>query len=72
MTEAMNKYTYLWVLQGNYGHGHGWEDLTAEESWREIRQRRREYEQNEGGHYRIIHRRELNHPKETHATNASN
>jgi hypothetical protein len=38
-----NKYLYLYVLQGNYGYGHGWEDL-----------------ENEGGHYRIIERRELN------------
>lgn len=53
------KYVYLWVLQGNYGYGHGWEDLTAEESWREIRDRRREYVENEGGSYRIIKRREL-------------
>jgi hypothetical protein len=51
------KFDYLWVLQGNYGHG--WEDLTAEETWREIRARKREYVENEGGRYRIIRRREL-------------
>lgn len=56
------KYEYLWVLQGNYGYGHGWEDLTAEETWREIRNRRREYVENEGGSYRIIKRRELREP----------
>lgn len=55
-----NKYQYIWVLQGNYGFGHGWEDLTAEEQYREIRARKREYVENEGGSYRIIRRRELN------------
>ena len=23
------KNKYYWVVQGNYGYGHGWEDLTA-------------------------------------------
>jgi len=40
-----------YVLQGNYGQG--WEDLTAEETRAEILQRKREYEKNEGGRYRI-------------------
>lgn len=58
-----NKYTYLYVLQGNYGYGHGFEDLTAEEkgpgAWKRIRETKREYIENEGGNYRIIQRREL-------------
>lgn len=54
----MNKYTYLLVLQGDYGRG--WEDLTAETTWREARARAREYRENEGGTYRTIKRRELN------------
>ncbi len=37
----------VWVVQGNYGYGHGWEDLTAEETYREARQRLREYNENE-------------------------
>lgn len=53
------KYDYLWVLQGNYGYGHGWEDLMASESFKDIRQTKREYVENEGGNYRIIRRREL-------------
>jgi hypothetical protein len=53
------KYTYLHVLQGNYGYGHGWEDLTAEESYSEIRARLKEYRENEGGTYRLIKRRVL-------------
>jgi hypothetical protein len=45
------------VLQGNYGYGNGWEDLTAEETRKEIRARLREYRENEGGNYRIVCRR---------------
>ncbi len=56
----MNKYLYLYVLQGFYRGSYGWEDLTAEESRKEILQRRKEYQENEGGTYRIIKRRELN------------
>ena len=55
-----NKYIYLHVLQGNYGYGHGWEDLCASESFKEVRQNLREYRENEGGHNRLIERRELN------------
>ena len=59
-----NKYAYLYVLQGNYGYGHGWEDLSAEDkaktgAWKRIRQTRKEYRENEGGSYRIIERREV-------------
>ena len=53
-----NKYTYLHVLQGNYGYG--WEDLTASESFREVMADKKDYLANEGGTYRIINRRELN------------
>jgi hypothetical protein len=52
-----NKYEYFHVLQGQYGHG--WEDLAAG-TFREMRQNRKEYRDNEGGSYRIIKRRELN------------
>jgi hypothetical protein len=57
---SKNKYQYLHVLQGNYGYGHGWEDLCASESYREVRQNLKEYRENEGGNYRLIERRELN------------
>ncbi len=59
-TKNANKYQFLHVLQSNYGYGHGWEDLCASESYREIHQNLREYRENEGGIYRIIGRRELN------------
>ena len=54
-----NKYVYLFVLQGNYGY-YGWEDLTASENRREVRNDLKAYRENEGGIYRIIQRRELN------------
>jgi hypothetical protein len=54
------KFDYLAILQGHYGV-HGWEDLCAADDdatgWREMRQNRREYRDNEGGSYRIIRRR---------------
>ena len=53
-----NKYTYLYVLQGNYSYG--FEDLTASENRKEIKNDLRDYRENEGGNYRIIERRELN------------
>ena len=59
----MNKYSYLYVLQGNYGYGHDYEDLTAAESYKEIRQNLKEYRENEVGNYRVIKRRELNEAK---------
>ena len=59
-----NKYVYLPVLQGDYGYGHGWEDLAAEDKGvagarHRINITRRDYRANEGGNYRIIERREL-------------
>lgn len=45
-----------YVLQGNYGYGHGWEDLCAEETRKEARERLKEYRENEGGNYRIVRR----------------
>jgi hypothetical protein len=54
----MNKYIYLYVLQGAYGCG--WEDLTASESLKETKQNKKEYQDNERGKYRIISRRDIN------------
>jgi hypothetical protein len=58
-----NKYQYLYVLQGYYSYG--WEDLTQIDksesmAFSKIRQDKRSYAENEGGHYRIVSRRELN------------
>tara|TARA_R100001377_G_scaffold84345_1_gene67691 strand:- start:1353 stop:1586 length:234 start_codon:yes stop_codon:yes gene_type:complete len=65
MKPNTNKYLYLKVLQADYGYGHGWEDLSAEDlhilgARKRIKQTRREYRENEGGSYRIIERREKN------------
>lgn len=54
----VNKYIYLNVLQGNYGFG--FEDLTASENYKEIKQDLKDYRQNEHGLYRIIKRRVIN------------
>lgn len=55
------KYIYEYILQGYY-FGQ-WDDLTAAEQnragLREIRADRKDYNQNEGGVYRIIKRRTL-------------
>lgn len=53
-----NKFLYLHILQGNYGYG--WEDLTAEDTYKEAREQLKCYRENEGGNYRIIQRREIN------------
>lgn len=48
----------IYVIQGNYGYGHGWEDECSEDSRREARQRLKEYRENGPGAYRLICRRE--------------
>lgn len=50
-------YETLYVVQGNYGYGHGWEDLTAEKSWKEAKQQLRTYRENESAPFRVIKRR---------------
>jgi hypothetical protein len=53
----MNKYTYLYVVQGRYA---GWEDLSQSESRREALADLRAYRMNEHGEFRMISRRERN------------
>ena len=53
-----NKYIYLNVLQGNYGFGY--EDLTASESYSEVKKDLKAYRENDLRSYRIIKRREVN------------
>jgi hypothetical protein len=49
----------IWVVQGNYGYGHGWEDVTAAETWKEAKGYLRDYRENERGvPFRVIRRRE--------------
>ena len=47
------------VMQANYGFGHGWEDECSEASSKEINQRLKEYREAAGsvGSYRVIVRR---------------
>ena len=55
-----NKYNYIYVVQGLYPGGNGWEDVSASDTWKEARQTAKEYRENEPEYlYRIIHRREL-------------
>lgn len=56
--KTKNKYQYLYILQGYYSYG--WEDLTASEIYKEVKQNKKEYQENECGLYRIIQRRVLN------------
>jgi len=57
---SVNKYLYLYVVQGSYGYGHGWEDEAASESRQEARTDLRAYRENGPGAYRMIKRREPN------------
>ena len=43
----VRKTTDEYTLQGNYGSLYEWEDLTSEETFKEIKQRRKEYTENE-------------------------
>ena len=57
----INKYEYLWIVQGYYGKQYGWEDVYTAESYREARSILKDYRLNENEYpHRMIHRRELN------------
>jgi uncharacterized protein YjlB len=46
------------TVQGNYGYGHGYEDVSTEDTRAEARQRLKEYRKNERGiPFRIVKRR---------------
>lgn len=57
-TKRARKTKDIHVVQGNYGGGHGWEDVTAEETRKEALARLREYRENESAPFRLIRRRE--------------
>ena len=58
-SKRVPKTKLIHVVQGNYGYGHGWEDLTAEGTRKEALARLREYRENEAGvSFRLIRRRE--------------
>jgi hypothetical protein len=62
----MNKYTYLRVIQKNYGFG--FEDVSAYEvnsdgygkEYRNMKTDLKLYRENEGGNFRVIFRKEKN------------
>ena len=45
------------IVQGNYGYGHGFEDECTEETRKEAKERLREYRENAPGVYRLVVRR---------------
>ena len=61
MSKGINKYLYLWVLQGYYAPSYGWEDLSDYEDYRQARVDLREYRLAEPyARHRIIKQREPN------------
>lgn len=57
LTRAFNAKRPEYVVQGNHGYGHGWEDETTEETMRLAKKRIGEYRANAPGSYRIVTRR---------------
>lgn len=65
----MNKYTYLRIIQKNYGYGY--EDVSSYEvnsdgygkEYKNMRTDLKLYRENEGGNFRVIFRREKNNDK---------
>lgn len=61
MAKRVNKYLYLWVVQGYYSDLYKWEDLCASESITEAMSDKKEYRLAEPQYpHRMIQRRELN------------
>lgn len=60
MAKRINKYLYLWVVQGYYGDLYKWEDVAASEHFREARDDLKAHRENEPYLFRMIQRRELN------------
>lgn len=59
-----NRWRYLFVLQGDYGFGLGWEDICESENHNEMVRDRESYRKNAPEYrYRIVQRRELGEGK---------
>lgn len=58
MKTKVNKWLYLWVVQGNYGYR--WDDLVTHENRIDALNDYKWYKQNEQYPHRIITRRKLN------------
>lgn len=58
--KRINKWLKEYVVQGNYGYSHGWEDVTASETYKEAKDDLKAYRENSSGAHRLITRRVLN------------
>lgn len=58
--KRINKWLKEYVVQGNYGYGHGWEDVAASETYKEAKDDLKAYRENSPGVHRLITRRVLN------------
>lgn len=60
MTTKQNKYSYVKVIQGNYGYG--WEDVSEydKQEFATVKNDLKEYRASNTGVYRLINRRVLN------------
>ena len=60
MTVKQNKYSYVKVIQGNYGYG--WEDVSEydKQEFATVKNDLKEYRLSNTGAYRVIDRRVLN------------
>ena len=52
-----SKYLYVFVIQSDFGYGHGWEDECVEDTWRDCRDNLRLYRENSPYPVRYIQRR---------------
>lgn len=60
MPRKPSKYETIYVVQGNYGYGHGWEDLDASADRKDAQANYRLYRENEpSASLRFIKRRVL-------------
>lgn len=61
MAKKVNKFLYLYVVQGKYTQEYGWEDLCSSEDYFESVSDLKAYRQNEREYpHRLIERRVLN------------
>lgn len=59
--KRINKFIYLWVIQGRYPGPYGWEDVAASECYKEARADLKAYRENEPQYpHRMIRRCEPN------------
>lgn len=60
MTAKQNKYSYVKVIQGNFGYG--WEDVSEydKQGFATVKKDLKEYRLSNTGVYRVINRRVLN------------